>query len=438
MLKNQTLAVETFQSKWQMVGQEAHAFIARTRSQSEDFARAELTTVQRFEDSLQRSYDGHLRSHVHVLQGECRSRPRLRNPTCIDDQLQQTLRHQLWEEEHADAESTREMDQLRRLISEQSDAMLRVEAHSQHRISQQQEEHARKQQTQFQQFDSARKDKDLMVQRLTQELANQKEHFLEELEQALQDSERRSQVVHPVCADGLSTQPCATPVEKKTFQAAVAHAVPVQASQAFALGASAGDLNLRARTKGSSSMIIPRRRLRTKTPRAALERISSVGLVRRRMRSKGPPSQPKPHASVPQGSGGGCFFQSPEGGGLPAGGGPGSGDGQNKLSPGLLRQVQEVHQDEMEEVVMVQKEVMGKHLKALTRISNHRAVPSLTVTQTPVEMEVGRITRSRPAYFPEYQEMGEAPSQTRPPLQSSSPEGDAMIKQIWEHCVYLE
>ena len=52
-LRNQALAIETCQSKWQMAGQEAHAFIARTRAQSEDFVRAELTAVQRFEDSLQ-------------------------------------------------------------------------------------------------------------------------------------------------------------------------------------------------------------------------------------------------------------------------------------------------------------------------------------------------------------------------------------------------
>ena len=32
MLRKQALAIETFQSKWQMAGQEAHAFIARTRS----------------------------------------------------------------------------------------------------------------------------------------------------------------------------------------------------------------------------------------------------------------------------------------------------------------------------------------------------------------------------------------------------------------------
>ena len=42
MLKNQALAIETLQSRWQMAGQEAHAFIARTRAQSEDFVCAEL------------------------------------------------------------------------------------------------------------------------------------------------------------------------------------------------------------------------------------------------------------------------------------------------------------------------------------------------------------------------------------------------------------
>ena len=76
MLRNQALAIETFQSKWQMAGQEARAFIARTRSQSEDFVRAELTAVQRFENSLQRQYDGQLRSHVSALQDEAPACPR--------------------------------------------------------------------------------------------------------------------------------------------------------------------------------------------------------------------------------------------------------------------------------------------------------------------------------------------------------------------------
>ena len=72
MLRNQALAIETFQSEWRMAGQEAHAFIARTLALSEDFVRAELTAAQRFEDSLQRQYDGQLKSHVHALQDECR------------------------------------------------------------------------------------------------------------------------------------------------------------------------------------------------------------------------------------------------------------------------------------------------------------------------------------------------------------------------------
>ena len=65
MLKNQTLAIETFQGKWQMAGQEAHAFVTRTCSEAEDFVLAEMMTVQKFEDSPQRQHDGQLRSHVH-------------------------------------------------------------------------------------------------------------------------------------------------------------------------------------------------------------------------------------------------------------------------------------------------------------------------------------------------------------------------------------
>ena len=135
-----------------------------------------------------------------------------------------------------------------------------------------------------------------MIQPLRQELTNNKEYDLQELEQALRDAERRAQQPSPVLADGLSTQPYATSVEKKTFQAvaAVAHAVPVQGhSPAVSLGASAGNLNLKTRSKGSSAMVVAvRRRARTKTPPAPARRVPSMGLVRRRMRSKGPPPQP--------------------------------------------------------------------------------------------------------------------------------------------------
>ena len=70
----------------------------RTRAQSEDFVCAELTAVQRFEesDSLLRQYDSQLRSHVNAPQDECRehvgqrircerssSMPSLKNPVCV-------------------------------------------------------------------------------------------------------------------------------------------------------------------------------------------------------------------------------------------------------------------------------------------------------------------------------------------------------------------
>ena len=93
MLRNQALAIETFQSKWQMAGQEAHAFLARTRSQPKDFVRAELTAVQRFESNLQRQHDGQLRSHVNALQDECRE-----HVGQEEDKTRKELQHALTQE----------------------------------------------------------------------------------------------------------------------------------------------------------------------------------------------------------------------------------------------------------------------------------------------------------------------------------------------------
>ena len=73
LLHNQALAIEHFQNQWQMAGQEAHAFVVRTRSESEDFVRAELGAIERFEDRMQRQYSGELQQHVHALQDECRA-----------------------------------------------------------------------------------------------------------------------------------------------------------------------------------------------------------------------------------------------------------------------------------------------------------------------------------------------------------------------------
>ena len=239
MLRNQALAIDTFQSKWQMAGQEARAFIARTRAQSEDFVRAELTAVQRFEDSLQRQYDGQLRSPVNALQDECREhvgqeedkmRKELQHAltqesSVCQDQLQQALRRHTCQEEYADAAAQQELEQLRQLISQQAEAMKRFESQSQQYVTQQHEEWMRKRHTQFQQFDGVIRDKDEVIQSLKQELANNRERHLQELDQALQDAERRAQQSTPVFA-GTSTQPYPTPVEKKTLHAvaAVAHA----------------------------------------------------------------------------------------------------------------------------------------------------------------------------------------------------------------------
>ena len=149
------------------------------------------------------------------------------------------------------------MDQLRQLIAKQAEAMKRFESHSQQFLSQQQEEYAHKQHTQFQQFDGALRDKDEAIQALRQELANNMERHLQELDQALQDAERRAQQASPVFA-AASTQAYATPVEKETLNAVAAVAqAPLFRS------------------------FIPQ----------------DPGLVRRRMRSKGPPSQASTPAS---------------------------------------------------------------------------------------------------------------------------------------------
>ena len=162
---------------------------------------------------------------------------------------------------------------------------------------------------------------------------------LTEFEQARMDAEHMVNMLRPVFADGLSTQLYATLVEKKTVHAvaAVAHAVPVPAhSPRLSSGASAGSLNLRAKNKGNSAMVIPvRRRLRTKTP-IAQQRIPSMRAMRRRMRSKGPPPKHAHYQPAQlQAPGGGLVPQPSGGGGPPAGGGQGPGNSKHLFSPPL-------------------------------------------------------------------------------------------------------
>ena len=83
-----------------------------------------------------------------------------------------------------------------------------------HAFSHQHEEYAHKQQALFQEFDGAIKDKDETVHTLQCELASHKEHTLTMLEKARMDAEHVASMSRPVFADGLSTQPYATPIEK--------------------------------------------------------------------------------------------------------------------------------------------------------------------------------------------------------------------------------
>ena len=213
------------------------------------------------------------------------------------DQLQQALRHQVSQEEYASAAAHQETEQLKQLISQQAEAMKRFESQSQQYVTQQHDEWTQNQHAQFQKFDGAIREKDELIQSLRQQ----------ELDQTLQDAQQRAQQATPVFA-GTSTQPYATPVDKKTHVAvaAVAHseAVPAFHSPGLSLGASAGNMNLRSESKGSSTMVVPmRRRLRKKTSPEAAQRVPSMGVVRRRMQSKGPPPPAYAQLPVPHGSG---------------------------------------------------------------------------------------------------------------------------------------
>ena len=96
------------------------------------------------------------------------------------------------------------MEQVRQLISQQAEAMKRFESQSQQYVTQQHEEWARKHHAQFQQFDGVIRDKDEVIQSVKQELANNRERHLQELDQALQDAERRAQQRRTsVCRDLL-------------------------------------------------------------------------------------------------------------------------------------------------------------------------------------------------------------------------------------------
>ena len=71
MLQNQVLAIDAFQHKRQLAGQEAQSFVQCRRKNSEDFVRCELAAVERFESTLQKECDAQLHHRTLALQNKC-------------------------------------------------------------------------------------------------------------------------------------------------------------------------------------------------------------------------------------------------------------------------------------------------------------------------------------------------------------------------------
>ena len=271
-----------------MAGQEAHAFVARTRSESQDFVRTELGAIERFEDRMQRQYDGELQKHVHALQDECREHVG-QEESKLRNELTNALTHESQVCKDHDVLSHQEVAQLRGLVAAQQEELRSIhhdcaelqrksattEAELQRRSAH--EEHAL-----YQHFDNAIKEKDAQVHALQHEISRMQEKQGIQLEAERFEAERVAAWAQ-VFADGPSAVRFATPVEKV---ATVANFH----SPDLSLGASAGNMNLKTRTAGQIMVINARRRLGMKTtpqPEAKVE-AKAVSHPARRMRSKGP------------------------------------------------------------------------------------------------------------------------------------------------------
>ena len=263
LLQNQALAIEQFQNRWQMAGQEAHAFVVRTRSESEDFVRAELGAIERLEDRMQRQYNGEPQQHVHVLQDECREHVG-QEESKLRNELTNDLTHESQVCRDQEVQSHQEVAQLRGLVAAQQEELRSIhqdcaelqrksattEAGLQRKSAQ--EEHAL-----YQHFDDAIKEKDAQVHALQHEISRLQEKQRIQLEAERFEAERIAAST-PVFADGPSTVRFAAPVEKVTTVADF-H------SPDMSLGASAGNMNLKTRTAGQTMVINARRRLGMKT-----------------------------------------------------------------------------------------------------------------------------------------------------------------------------
>ena len=292
LLQNQALAIDQFQNRWQMAGQEAHAFVARTRSESEDFVRAELGAIERFEDRVQRQYSGELQQHVHALQDQCREHVG-HEESKLRKELTNALTHESQVCRDSEVLSHEEVAQLRGLVAAQQEELRSIHgdcAELQRRsVSTEAELHRRsthEEHALYQRFDDAIKEKDAQVHALQHELSRMQEKQRIQLEAECFEAERRAAST-PVFAEGASTVRFATPVEK------VATVADFH-SPDMSLGASAGNMNLKTRTAGQTMVINARRRLGMKTtPQPVIETAAkaeakAVSRPARRMRSKGP------------------------------------------------------------------------------------------------------------------------------------------------------
>ena len=237
LLQNQALAIDQFQNRWQMAGQEAHAFVARTRSESEDFVRAELGAIERFEDRVQRQYSGELQQHVHALQDQCREHVG-NEESKLRKELTNALTHESQVCRDNEVLSHEEVAQLRGLVAAQQEELRSIhgdcaelqrrsastEAELQRRSTH--EEHAL-----YQRFDDAIKEKDAPGPCLAARTFALAREAKNSTGSRLFCS--RTSRSFDVFAEGASTVRFATPVEKVTTVADF-H------SPDMSLGASAG------------------------------------------------------------------------------------------------------------------------------------------------------------------------------------------------------
>ena len=174
MLQNQALAIEQFQSRWQMAGQEAHAFVARARSESEDFLRTELGAIERFEDRTQRQYDGELRKHVHALQDKCREHVG-QEESKLRNELTHALTHESQVCKEEEVLSHQEVAQLRSLVAAQQEELGSIHHDCAELQRKSATTEAHEERALYQNFDSAIKEKDAQVHALQHELSRMQE-----------------------------------------------------------------------------------------------------------------------------------------------------------------------------------------------------------------------------------------------------------------------